>query len=421
MKTNIVICGAGIIGVATAYYLSKKYRKGSIVLIDKQQPLSFTTSKSGENFRDYWPQQCMTDFSTRSINLMEELRAEFGEEAFKMEYSGYDFISKNKGNPIFSSRTVEKENSTALNEITNEDEIKEKNKALSDDVKKVIEIKKAGNVDVQALGNLLLKQAKKNGVQFVEGEIVAIEKNENYSIKIKERETTIQSDKLVIAVGPFLNEIAQMVDLEFPIENIVQRKFIIPDPEKIIDSKMPFTIYADEQYLDWTEEEKIFLEEEQSDYWLLNKFPGGLHVKPDSGGIKMGWAFNRQKEINPKWEIERMDLFPNVVLKGASRFIPELKKYEDDIPTPLIQYAGYYTRTKENWPIIGPSKDRNIFIVGAFSGFGTMTACAAGELCADYIVGKQVLPSYAAYFHPNRYDNASIMKEIIASENDGQL
>jgi glycine/D-amino acid oxidase-like deaminating enzyme len=53
MATSIVICGVGIAGISTAYYLLNKYCKSKVVLVDKNQHLSFTTSKSGENYRDY--------------------------------------------------------------------------------------------------------------------------------------------------------------------------------------------------------------------------------------------------------------------------------------------------------------------------------------------------------------------------------
>ncbi|MGC1513935.1 MAG: FAD-dependent oxidoreductase, partial [Maribacter sp.] len=72
-KSRIIICGAGIAGVASAYYLLKKEKGITVILIDKNQPLSFTTSKSGENFRDYWPQKPMRDFVSDSIHLMNEL------------------------------------------------------------------------------------------------------------------------------------------------------------------------------------------------------------------------------------------------------------------------------------------------------------------------------------------------------------
>lgn len=418
-KEVIAICGAGIAGIATAYYLTQSNENLDILLIDKQLPLSLTTSKSGENFRDFWPQKCMRDFSIHSINLMKTLKEEFGEAAFKMSFSGYNFISCKKENAIFSTNLNE-DSSSFLEEILDENIIADKFPYFSKNVKKVISIKNAGNIDVYALGSLMLKEAKKKGTKEVTGEILNISKNDSmYEIKLDTNQT-IEADKIILSAGPFINHLANMLGLEFPIENILQQKFIIPDPKKIIPRDMPFTIFADAQYLDWTEEEIAFFNSDDSYKSLLNEFPAGLHIKPEGDGIKMGWAFNTKSET-PKWSNSLSEHFPQIVLKGATRFIPQLAEYENNIPTPLIEYAGYYTRTKENWPLIGTTDAPNVFVIGALAGFGTMTACAAGQLCAQYVLEEADLPTYAKYFHPNKYQNKEIMKEINESQSDGQL
>tara|TARA_B100000497_G_C7645720_1_gene388286 strand:- start:279 stop:506 length:228 start_codon:yes stop_codon:yes gene_type:complete len=73
MNRRIVICGAGIAGISTAYYLSQLSDKSEVTLIDQNQPLSFTSSKSGENFRDYWPHACMESLASHSIDLMKQM------------------------------------------------------------------------------------------------------------------------------------------------------------------------------------------------------------------------------------------------------------------------------------------------------------------------------------------------------------
>ena len=211
-----------------------------------------------------------------------------------------------------------------------------------------------------------------------------------------------------------------MLGIQFPITNTLQRKFIIPDPKGIIPKNMPFTIYADSQYLNWSDEETAFFASEEKYKWLLNKFPGGLHIKPETEGIKLGWAF-QTTNVKPQWDVPGFEFFPQAVLKGASTFIPELAAYENNIPTPLIEYAGYYTRTNENWPLIGPTNLENVFVIGALAGYGTMSACAAGKLCSSYILNESEYPDYAQYFHPNRYDNATLVKEMNALKSDGQL
>ena len=98
-----------------------------------------------------------------------------------------------------------------------------------------------------------------------------------------------------------------------------------------------------------------------------------------------GQGVSSEVDLPVKWSSEDNREFANVVLRGASRFLPALRRYVDRIPTPVVQYSGYYTRTEENWPLIGPLHTEGAYVVGALSGFGTMAACAAGSLCAAWM------------------------------------
>ncbi|MCJ7467096.1 MAG: FAD-binding oxidoreductase [Maribacter sp.] len=418
-QETIAILGAGIAGVATAYYIGQTKPGVKVVLIDKNLPLSYTTSKSGENYRNYWPQQCMQQFIGHSIDLMEALRVRYGSNAFEMNQSGYNFITHTADKYIFGIQKTKGDKDT-IQEITDAATIKKEFPYLDKGIQKVVSLKNAGKIDVQALGNLLHREAKKRGTRFIEGEVLTIDcKGSTFHI-VLDTKSDLTVDKLVIAAGPFMNHIAAMLGMRFPITNTLQHKFIIPDPKKIIPRDMPFTIYTDAQYVNWPEEEKAFFTADEKWHWLLQEFPGGLHIKPDGHGIKLGWAFERADAV-PTWEIPKSDIFPQVVLRGASRFIPQLGEYAETIPSPLIQYGGFYTRTKENWPLIGPTELSNVYLVGALSGFGTMGACAAGELCADHMYGKKALPGYAAHFHPSRYNDDTIIRILRGVNSDGQL
>ena len=211
-----------------------------------------------------------------------------------------------------------------------------------------------------------------------------------------------------------------MLDIKLDIKNYAQRKFVMPDPAGIIPRDMPFTICADAQTLRWSDEERSLIESDPDYSWLFKEFPPGLHIKPESGDqIKLGWAFNRTEEA-PRWELPDDFDFPNIALRGASRFIPGLAAYLDEPPTPITQYAGYYTRTEENWPLIGPLGVPGVFTVTALAGYGTMAACGAGELCARWL-NEDELPAYARYFDPARYSDPNIVGEIATIPEDGQL
>jgi len=99
--------------------------------------------------------------------------------------------------------------------------------------------------------------------------------------------------------------------------------------------------------------------------------------------------------------------------------VPGLEKYFDPMPRPYVD-GGYYTKTEENRPLIGPLKIPGTFVCGAFSGFGIMSACGAGELLAQHITNAD-LPDYADAFLPSRYEDPLYLKEIKKWVVDGQL
>ena len=124
----------------------------------------------------------------------------------------------------------------------------------------------------------------------------------------------------------------------------------------------------------------------------------------------MGWAFN-QVRSSPSRDIELLPEFPEIVIRGAAKLNPQLKKYYDGFPKGMHHYGGYYTMTEENWPIIGKTDVKGCFVAGAMSGFGTMAACAAGEICARQVLELSV-PAFAHGLSLRRYDNAKLMSEL---------
>ncbi|MDX2314502.1 MAG: FAD-dependent oxidoreductase, partial [Gammaproteobacteria bacterium] len=55
MKAEVVICGAGIAGIAAAYHLSVHRGVRDVVIVDELPPLSLTSDKSTECYRNWWP------------------------------------------------------------------------------------------------------------------------------------------------------------------------------------------------------------------------------------------------------------------------------------------------------------------------------------------------------------------------------
>ena len=70
--------------------------------------------------------------------------------------------------------------------------------------------------------------------------------------------------------------------------------------------------------------------------------------------------------------------------------------------------------TEENWPLIGPMEVEGALMNCAMFGFGTMVACAAGELCAAWVTDDE-LPAYANEFFQQRYEDDCVPRALIAA------
>ena len=93
-RREVVICGAGIAGVAAAYFLSVRHGVKDIVLVDERSPLSLTSDKSTECYRNWWPGpgDSMVGLMNRSIDLLEEI-ADESANRINLNRRGYLFAT----------------------------------------------------------------------------------------------------------------------------------------------------------------------------------------------------------------------------------------------------------------------------------------------------------------------------------------
>jgi sarcosine oxidase, subunit beta len=130
------------------------------------------------------------------------------------------------------------------------------------------------------------------------------------------------------------------------------------------------------------------------------------------------WEY-KKRVLNPEWPPPIDPAFPEVVLRGLATMIPDLQHYFNKSERIELD-AGYYTKTKENRPLVGPLPVQGAYVIGALSGYGLMAACAAGELLALHLTGKP-LPPYAPAFSLDRYQDPEYLAAVEALEDSGQL
>ncbi len=446
--TRLTIVGAGIAGVASAYYLALAGDVRDVVLVDARAPLGLTTAASGENYRTWWPQPALSALVTRSLELIEEI-ARRTDNCPHLTRLGYVYATREADADAFARRQLDlyphlrdairvhdaPRNDYAfdpaahweampdgIDVVTDPSTIRRPFPDWDETVTGFVHVRRAGDLSAQQLGDHLLGVARDRGLRREQGEVVAIEPLPGGHAVVLADGRRIESEQVLLAAGPFLGALAEKAGVELPLYSVYQQKIAFEDRAAAIPRTTPFTIDLDPQSIDWSDDEREALAGSEELSWLTAPMPGGIHRRPDGGPggswVKLGWAYNRARTV-PQWEPLPDEHFREVVLRGAARLHPSLRAYYGRLPRALSHYGGYYTRTAENLPLIGPTSREGLHVNGALSGYGTMACCAAGELAAAWISGHE-LPDHARVLSPARYQDERLMSELLASA-DGEL
>lgn len=453
LSVDTVVVGAGIVGLACAYYLTKQHGLSRVAVVDSRDPMSLTSAQSGENYRNWWPHPTMTAFTDHSIDLLEQVARETGDR-INMTRRGYTLVTRRElpadlleelhrgyaacpGQPIRVHRegdaglyeppssSLWREAPTGVDVLCDPHAIRATFPSWAHDIKTVLHIRRAGSISGQQLGQYMLEVVRDSGGTLVRGEVRSVAETNPFVVDIATEEGLLhlRADRIVNAAGPFLTDLASMLGEELPVRCVYQQKIAFEDRERAIPRTMPFTIDLDPHHLSWSEEERVLLAEVPEAKRLLGPMPGGIHCRPDGredgSWIKLGWAYNDQ-DTDPHGEEPVDPQFPDTVLRAASLLHPGLAAYIGRLPRGAHHYGGYYAMTPENWPLIGPMKTPGSFVAGALSGFGTMAACAAGQACAAWVGGAK-LPAYARDLSLARYEDPALMAELATLSSKGVL
>jgi glycine/D-amino acid oxidase-like deaminating enzyme len=453
VRADVTICGAGIAGVSAAYHLAVRQGIRNIVLLDERPPLSLTSDKSTECYRNWWPGpgDAMVRLMNRSIDILEELAEESG-NVFHLNRRGYLYVT---GNPsripqmladaqippslgagslrIHRGMPDDPPYTPAPSEgfhnlpdgadlLLDENLIHQQFPYLPG-AAAVLHARRAGWFSAQQLGAYLLAQARSHGVRLVECRVRGVEHADSRGLAVLLGDgTRIESGCFVIAAGPYLKEVAAYLGADLPVYNELHLKTAMRDPLQVVPRHAPLLIWSDPQRLPWSSEERNLLAEDGSVRWLLEEMPSGAHTRPEGGAdsdiILLLWEYHQQ-EMEPVFPPPLDELYPEIALRGLAAMLPGMRSYFEKIPRPVLD-GGYYTRTRENRPLISPLPVSNTYVIGALSGYGLMAGCAAGELLAALVAGSE-LPPYAPAFSLERYSDPHYAGLLESWGDSGQL
>jgi len=464
VQASAVICGAGIAGIAVAHALAVQQGWRDVVLVDERPPLSLTSDKSTEAYRNWWPgpDDAMVRLMNRSIDLLESWADACGNR-FHLNRRGYLYTTADpvraqrfeteaalaaaqRAGPVRVYRTRAESESylpsrhrgyhdhpEGADLFLDRDAIRHWFPWLAPDICGVLHARRCGWFSGQQLGMHLLEEAREAGVVLVEGRItdVAFEPDHDHArvagVAVRDAqgiEQRIATSHFVNAAGPHARQVARMVQSDLPLFSEAHYKVAIEDVHGALDRDTGLVILDDVQQLRWADDEREELAASDETRRFIEVMPAGIHLRPEGYGasktVLMLWDYHGDHRFDePEFPMPDDLSYAEIVLRGMAALVPGFAQYVDRLPSMYVD-GGYYTKTAENRPLIGASGAQGAYVCAGFSGFGLMAAPAAGEILAQLMAGEAV-PSHAAAFRPDRYEDPAYRARVATWGGTGQL
>ncbi|CEL96618.1 unnamed protein product [Vitrella brassicaformis CCMP3155] len=330
---DVVVCGAGLAGASTAYHLQQTHPPVRVAMVDSRPPLSLTSSRSTECYRDYWPSECMVNLMDRSIAKIHAIHNQLMESegregcGLSLCQKGYSFFADTDeassrlmgsvdhfhrmGRPVREVRADDAVGDDGLSGhgldvYDGPESVRKHYPWAGEGMRGCLKAKRCGWLDAQRLGGFFLEEAKRRGLEVIRGEVVGVDissSREGQVVTIRRDNTAsptqLSCPTLVLAGGPFLPSLLSLINAPpFPLPaaaaaaltllpprvfpflvNEVHAKVILKDTLGLMPQDHPnagMQLYSDSQVLDWP---AVFREDPQGFLSLLRETEGGMPVE----------------------------------------------------------------------------------------------------------------------------------------------
>jgi len=357
---DVVVIGGGIVGVATAFWLS---RAGlDTVLVEMRDGLStLTTSSSIESFRAQFTEPAMSALAQASIEFLEHFAEVVGIPGYNiaLHHGGYLFVTDDPGMVDDLRKAVEEHHRLGVtdSELLSGDEVRARFPYISDTVVAASFRQRDGWFSTHeatqgfAKGSeaRFLLRTKATGVLRDAGGVSGVETTRG----------AIATRIVVNAAGPFAGVVGHMVGLDLPLEPVRRQKaFIAPNPLIPQDAPLVIDLVRDA-------------------YW-----------RPETGGAYIAWVDPDEPVGEPSERLPTDWDFPAIVLEKLIALTPFWEQVAMKLKKADVQLsAGQYVYTPDDQPLIGPVPDVPGFYLNCGYWAGVMLSPGAGKWVADLVTG----------------------------------
>jgi sarcosine oxidase, subunit beta len=371
---DAVVIGGGIVGIATAFWLS---RAGlDTVLVEMRGDLAgLTSSKSIECFRAQFTEPAMSELALASIRIFENFGEIIGipDYDISLHYSGYLFVTDEPGlvDSLKASVAKHRELGVTDSEFLAGAELRARFPFLSERALAGTFRQRDGSLSSHAAAQGFAKGSRARFL--LDTRATGIRQDGQGICGVDTTRGAIATRLVVNAAGPFAGVVGRMAGLELPVQPVRRQKaYILPRPQIPQDAPLVIDVARDA-------------------YW-----------RPETGGAFIAWVDPDDKVREPSENLPTDWDYPAIVLDKLIPLTPFWEQVCDDLKHgQVLLSAGQYVYTPDDQPLIGPLPEVPGFYVNCGYWAGVMLSAAAGQRIADLVSGK--LAPGANLLRPTRY------------------
>jgi sarcosine oxidase, subunit beta len=379
---DVIVIGAGIMGISTAYHLARR-GGGKVVVLERDAVCSGSTALAGGGIRHQFSKRVGVELTKRSIVTFENFEEEYGVDP-QLRQHGYlypvhtehqlDLFRRNvemQRGAGADVRLLEPADVAALFPYLNAETLVGATYSPRD-----------GYCDPHLCTTAMADRARDLG---------AVIKQQHEVVEIKRRGDRVQgavttkgefeAPVIVIACGPWAGLVGRLARVDIPVAPRRRTKFATaPFPFERVPFEMPFII----------------------DHHT------GLSIRREGPGFLMG--YNRRNEVSSFSTDAEWSLVPDMV-EVAVELMPALEDAQIS-----HGFAGLYEMTPDQDGIISAVPEvEGLHVIGGFSGHGFMHGPIAGQLMAEIIMDGQAHTVDISSLAFDRFARGEYQREILTS------